>query len=61
MADRTEILVEQVIPQRRLGRNLRHDPRSLRYLVQPATVPQTKVWERRIPVLDQGDLGSCFT
>jgi hypothetical protein len=22
-------------------------------------VPQTKVWTRRIPVLDQGDLGSC--
>lgn len=43
----------------RLGRHVRHDPRSLRFTVQPTGVAQTKVWERRIPVLDQGDLGSC--
>jgi hypothetical protein len=50
---------EQIVPGQRLGRHVKHDPRSLRYLVQPATVPQTKVWTRHIPVLDQGDLGSC--
>lgn len=59
MSDKTVIVTERVNPQRRLGRHVRHDPRSLRYLVQPAAVPQTKVWERHIPVLDQGDLGSC--
>jgi len=43
----------------RLGRHVHHDPRSLQYTVQPTGVAQTKVWDRKIPVLDQGDLGSC--
>lgn len=45
----------------RLGRHVRHDPRSLAYLY-----PAHKVGDlvsvrhtRHIPVLDQGDLGSC--
>jgi hypothetical protein len=45
----------------RLGRHVRHDPRSLRYQVAAAPLGTLKsVRHRRyIPVLDQGDLGSC--
>jgi len=51
---------EQVVPGRRLGRHVNHDPRSLRYLVgAPARALQSVEHERVIPVLDQGDLGSC--
>ena len=45
----------------RLGRHVRHDPRSLAYLVpeaDPATLTSVR-HVRHIPVLDQGDLGSC--
>ncbi|MGH3375968.1 MAG: hypothetical protein ACRDP6_14615 [Actinoallomurus sp.] len=45
----------------RLGRHVRHDPRSLRYLVTAKSLGDlTSVRHQRyIPVLDQGDLGSC--
>jgi hypothetical protein len=45
----------------RLGRHVRHDPRSLRYQVAAAPLGDLKSvrHERVIPVLDQGDLGSC--
>lgn len=45
----------------RLGRHVRHDPRSLRYQVTARSLGDLKsVTHRRyIPVLDQGDLGSC--
>jgi hypothetical protein len=54
------------IPERRvegkpLGRHVRHDPRSLRFLIEavdPATLTSVR-HVRGIPVLDQGDLGSC--
>lgn len=59
MADRTIPLPETPGSPYRLGRSVRHDPRSLRYLVPATATPQTVRWERRIPVLDQGDLGSC--
>jgi hypothetical protein len=52
---------ERRIEGKRLGRHVRHDPRSLRYLVEavdPATLTSVR-HERGIPVLDQGDLGSC--
>lgn len=45
----------------RLGRHVHHDPRSLAYLVDeqdPATLTSVR-HVRHIPVLDQGDLGSC--
>lgn len=42
----------------RLGRIIDHDPRSLRYLAPDAT-PTAVSWERHIPILDQGQLGSC--
>jgi hypothetical protein len=45
----------------RLGRHVKHDPRSLRYQVTPRSLGTLKSVRhtRRIPVLDQGDLGSC--
>lgn len=52
---------ERRIEGRRLGRHVRHDPRSLSYLVperDPATLTSVR-HERVIPVLDQGNLGSC--
>src|SRR5215471_13722721 len=53
------IIPEIKYPGRRLGRNINHDPRSLRFLVPPAKVDKSMTWPRHIPILDQGDLGSC--
>lgn len=46
---------------KRLGRHIRHDPRSLAYLYPAADLGSLKSvrHERHIPVLDQGSLGSC--
>ncbi|MFF3511523.1 C1 family peptidase [Streptomyces sp. NPDC002573] len=45
----------------RLGRHVEHDPRSLRYAhgVLPQSAIKSVEWTRRIPILDQGSLGSC--
>jgi len=45
----------------RLGRHIAHYPESLRYAhgVLPASAIKTVRWTRRIPILDQGQLGSC--
>lgn len=47
----------------RLGRHINHDPRSrlFGFSARPeADVPiVTTSWQRRIPILDQGSLGSC--
>jgi hypothetical protein len=53
------LLPEIVVPGRRLGRHLNHDPRSLAYRVGRTAEPKTVRWERRIPILDQGNLGAC--
>jgi hypothetical protein len=42
-----------------LGRNVNHDPRSRRFPVRAAAQITSVMHDRRIPVLDQGDLGSC--
>lgn len=52
-------LPEIKVPQRRLGRNINHDPRSLYFLAPPAKVDKTVSWQRHVPVFDQGNLGSC--
>lgn len=44
---------------KRLGRNINHDPRSLRFVAEPAKVDKSASWTRRVPVFDQGNLGSC--
>jgi hypothetical protein len=44
----------------RLGRHVRHDPRSRAFAYKPATVSlRSRSHPRRIPVLDQGELGKC--
>jgi hypothetical protein len=51
---------EQVVPGKRLGRHCNHDPQSLRYPVGTSARAITSVEHQRvIPVLDQGNLGSC--
>jgi hypothetical protein len=52
-------LAEDWKPGMRLGRHIRWDSRSLAYAIQPTGVSQTKIWDRKIPILDQGNLGSC--
>lgn len=43
-----------------LGRNIRRDSRDAAYLHQRAGVTlATTLWPRNIPILDQGDAGSC--
>jgi C1A family cysteine protease len=55
-----EYIRERQVFGRRLGRHLEHDPQSLRFAVKPrASVARTVLWDHKIPVLDQGDLGSC--
>ncbi|MEV7394357.1 C1 family peptidase [Streptomyces sp. NPDC091215] len=48
-------------PGQHLGRHVEHDPRSLQYAhgVLPTSAIKTVEWVRRIPILDQGNLGSC--
>jgi hypothetical protein len=45
----------------RLGRHVNHDPRSLAYAhgVLPRSAVQSVEWARRVPIFDQGQLGSC--
>lgn len=45
----------------RLGRHVEHDPRSLRFAhgVLPESSVKPVQWQRRVPVFDQGSLGSC--
>jgi len=50
---------EIVVPGRRLGRHVHHDSRSLAYLVEADGTAVSKRWQRRTPMLDQGNLGSC--
>lgn len=43
------------------GRHVEHDPRSLQFAatVLPKAAIRSVAWARRIPVLDQGQIGSC--
>jgi hypothetical protein len=54
-------LPEQHDRPQRLGRHVEHDPRSLAYAhgVLPKSAIKSVEWTRRIPILDQGSLGSC--
>src|SRR4051812_42616838 len=55
-----QVLPEQKIDGKRLGRHIHHDERSRRFAAPVANIqPRTKVWRRHGGVLDQGDLGSC--
>jgi hypothetical protein len=52
---------EHRIPGKRLGRHIRQDSRSALYpyRARAGVVISAQLWARRIPILDQGDLGSC--
>ena len=54
---------EQIVPGKRLGRHYLHDSRSLAYLVPelPQAALSAVLWTRNIPILDQGQVGSCTT
>lgn len=51
---------EYVIPGKRLGRHVRHDSRNRLFPHQRKNRALTsQIWPRNIPILDQGELGSC--
>ena len=57
---RRKLSETHIIENRRLGRHVNHDPRSLQYLVRAdAANAVSQKWQRVIPILDQGNLGSC--
>jgi hypothetical protein len=58
---RQERIPEQVIPGMRLGRHIWHDDRSRGYAVPelPFGALASVTHERHIPILDQGNVGSC--
>jgi hypothetical protein len=44
----------------RLGRNVRHDPKSWGFAYPTAGLSVTPVrWPRQVPIFDQGNVGSC--
>jgi hypothetical protein len=52
---------EHVVPGKRLGRHVGHDSRNLAYPWRRADGRQLtdQLWTRHIPILDQGEVGSC--
>lgn len=55
----TIILHENRVPNRRLGRHVRHDPRSWQHPAAMAGHLVSIRHERHVPIFDQGGLGSC--
>jgi hypothetical protein len=54
------LIEEHVIPGKPLGRHVNHDSRSLAYRWQATGQPLSSVLHARdIPILDQGNVGSC--
>lgn len=53
------IIPEIQVTGHRLGRNINHDARSLRFRPPPAAVDKSASWKRRVSVFNQGNLGSC--
>jgi hypothetical protein len=55
-----EQIEEQSVPGRPLGRHVHHDSRSLLYPWQESGQPlKDTLLARHVPILDQGDVGSC--
>lgn len=50
---------QQPIASMRLGRHVRHDPRSRQYSAPMAPAIISVRHERNVPIFNQGDLGSC--
>jgi hypothetical protein len=60
MADRQILLPQPVIGGRAFGRNINHDPESLRYKIPAqAVTPKSVEWDIFIPILNQADIGKC--
>jgi len=55
----TRLIPEIIVEGKRLGRHVNHDERSLAYVLPEADTIVTVQWDRVIPVLNQGDVGSC--
>jgi papain like protease len=55
----TNIIPEQVDTAHRLGRHVRHDPRSWNFQAARAPKVVTTVHKRHCAPFDQGELGSC--
>jgi hypothetical protein len=53
------LIPEQVVPGKRLGRHIEHDPRSLDYQAELAPLVRDVLHKAHGLPLDQGDLGSC--
>lgn len=49
----------QYPPYPDFGRNVNHDPRSRAYPVRAAEPLRSVMHDRRVPIFDQGELGSC--
>lgn len=54
-------ITEEIVRGKRLGRHVHHDSRSwnYRYTAPPGMTLLSVGWIRRIPILDQGNVGSC--
>jgi hypothetical protein len=53
---------EEIIPDKRLGRHIKRDSRSLAYPYQrsrPESALADQLWERMIAILNQGNVGAC--
>lgn len=53
------LIPEIIVEGKRLGRHVRHDPRSLAYALPEADTIISVQWPRVIPVLNQGQVGAC--
>lgn len=53
------IIPEHKVEGKPLGRHIRHDSRSLNFLVEPDGTTATVRWTRELGVLNQGNTGSC--
>lgn len=57
-------MLEYTIPENpenpyRTGRHVKHDPQSRNFRVAMAADIQPQDWVRKVPIFDQGNLGSC--
>lgn len=59
MADRRILLPNPVVNGHGFGRNINHDPQSLRYKVGRTAAPKSVEHEIVIPILDQANIGKC--
>ncbi|RKS80452.1 hypothetical protein CLV35_0884 [Motilibacter peucedani] len=55
----TVVIHEDVVPGMRLGRHVRHDPRSRDFVAREAPALVSALHRRHCPPFDQGQLGSC--